>query len=55
MTATATPETAKSLHELAPDITPKVKDGDLTTAQYGLLAVGALLAGLGCTRQHRRL
>ena len=47
MTATATPETAKSLHELAPDITPKVKDGDLTTAQYGLLAVGALLAGLG--------
>lgn len=47
MTATATPETAKSLHELAPDITPKVKDGDLTTAQNGLLAVGALLAGLG--------
>ena len=47
MTATATPETAKSLQELAPDITPKVKDGDLTTAQNGLIAVGALLAGLG--------
>ncbi|MEC8651033.1 MAG: hypothetical protein VXY92_00600 [Planctomycetota bacterium] len=47
MTATATPETAKSLQELAPNITPKVKDGDLTTAQNGLIAVGALLAGLG--------
>ena len=55
MTATATPETAKSLHELAPDITPKVKDGDLATAQNGLFAVGALLAGLGLFSSHGSL
>lgn len=55
MTAIATPESAKSLQELAPDITPKVKDGDLATAQNGLLAVGALLAGLGLFSSHGSL
>ncbi|MCK5942735.1 MAG: hypothetical protein KAI24_12235, partial [Planctomycetes bacterium] len=47
MTATATPATAQSLQQLAPDITPKVKEGDLKTAQLGLLVVGAVLALLG--------
>ncbi|MEC7725204.1 MAG: hypothetical protein VYD05_06810, partial [Planctomycetota bacterium] len=35
------------LQELAPAIAPQVKDGDLPTAQPGLIAVGVLLAGLG--------
>ena len=43
MTATATPTTAASLQQLAPHVTPKVKDGDLATAQMGLIAVGAIL------------
>ena len=53
MTATATPTTAPSLQELAPQITPKVKDGDLATAQLGMLVVGvALLAGAYFTTDH---
>jgi len=47
MTATATPETAKSLQELAPDIAPRIREGDLATAQYVLIGLGAVLAGLG--------
>ena len=43
MTATATPTTAPSLQQLAPQVTPKVKDGDLVTAQLGLLVVGIVL------------
>jgi len=47
MTATATPATAASLQQLAPDITPKVKDGDLQKVQLGLIVVGAVLTVLG--------
>ncbi|HEB52033.1 MAG TPA: hypothetical protein ENI87_02135 [bacterium] len=46
MTATATPQTAVSLQQLAPQITPKVKDGDLATAQMGLIVAGAALIGV---------
>lgn len=46
MTATAT-NTAQSLQQLAPNITPKVKDGDLATVQNGLLVAGAVLALVG--------
>ena len=52
MTATATLQTAKSLQELAPDITPKVKEGDLKTAQLGLLVVGAALVAVGWFTSH---
>ncbi|MFN3243085.1 MAG: hypothetical protein ACE37K_16415 [Planctomycetota bacterium] len=47
MTSTATPATAASLQQLAPDITPKVKEGDLKTAQTGLLVAGVVLTALG--------
>ena len=40
---TAIPTTAPSLQQLAPQVTSKVKDGDLATAQLGLIAVGAVL------------
>ncbi len=44
MTATAH-LSAPSLQQLAPHVTPKVRDGDLATAQMGLLAVGVVLIG----------
>ncbi|MBL8748813.1 MAG: quinol:cytochrome C oxidoreductase [Planctomycetes bacterium] len=44
MTATAH-MTAPSLQQLAPTIVPKVKDGDLATAQLGALVLGAALIG----------
>lgn len=43
---TAIPTTAQSLQQLAPHVTPKVKDGDLATTQMGLLAVGAILVAV---------
>jgi hypothetical protein len=43
MTATAT--TAPSLQQLAPQVTPRVKDGDLATAQMAMLGLGAILIG----------
>ena len=47
MTATATQTTARSLQQLAPHVTSKVKDGDLAKAQMGLLAVGAVITLAG--------
>ena len=47
MTATATQTTARSLQQLAPHITSKVKDGDLVKAQMGLLGIGAVLTLAG--------
>ncbi len=44
MTATV-PTTAPSLQQLAPHVTPRVKDGDLAKAQMVLLAVGVVLIG----------
>jgi hypothetical protein len=44
MTATAQ-HSALSLQQLAPNVTAKVRDGDLAKAQLGLLAVGAGLVG----------
>lgn len=44
MTATAH-HSAQSLQQLAPNVTPKVRDGDLATTQLGLLAVGLVLIG----------
>lgn len=44
MTATAH-QSAQSLQQLAPNVTPKVRDGDLATTQLGLLAVGLVLIG----------
>jgi hypothetical protein len=44
MTATAN-TTAPSLQQLAPHVTARVKDGDLGTAQMGLLGVGIALIG----------
>lgn len=44
MTAIAS-QTAPSLEQLAPHITPRVKQGDLSKAQILLLLVGALLIG----------
>lgn len=43
MTATATQTTARSLQQIAPHVTSKVKDGDLVKAQMGLIGVGAAL------------
>ncbi|MEZ6036863.1 MAG: hypothetical protein R3F29_05250 [Planctomycetota bacterium] len=51
MTAIATP-TAKSLQQLAPHVTPKIKDGDLTTAQFGLIGVGVVLIGASWMTEH---
>ncbi|MFK7739466.1 MAG: hypothetical protein AB8H80_04015 [Planctomycetota bacterium] len=51
MTATAT-DTAQSLQQLAPNITPKVKDGDLAKAQLVLMVGGAALAGAGLFLGH---
>lgn len=45
MTASA-PQTAASLQQLAPNITAKVRAGDLVSAQLGMLAVGVVLLGL---------
>lgn len=42
MTATAHPS-APSLQQLAPNVAPKVRDGDLASVQIGLCAVGILL------------
>jgi hypothetical protein len=39
--------TAPSLQELAPNVTSRVKDGDLSTAQMGLLGLGAALTAIG--------
>jgi len=47
MTATATQTTARSLQQIAPHVTSKVKDGDLVKAQMGLLGVGAALTLAG--------
>jgi len=47
MTATATQTTARSLSQIAPNVTSRVKAGDLATAQNGLIAVGVLIALLG--------
>ncbi|MGK0155563.1 MAG: hypothetical protein ACI9SE_002527 [Neolewinella sp.] len=47
MTATATQTTARSLQQIAPNVTSTVKAGDLATAQKGLIAVGAVIALLG--------
>ena len=47
MTATATPETARSLQQIAPHVTSKVADGDLAQPQRILLGVGGLLELLG--------
>ena len=47
MTATATQTTARSLQQIAPNVTSRVKDGDLATAQMGLIGVGAVLALVG--------
>ncbi|MFN7669538.1 MAG: hypothetical protein ACK5S5_03760 [Planctomycetota bacterium] len=44
MTAHA-PQSALSLHDLAPNVTAKVRDGDLAKAQLALLAIGAGLVG----------
>jgi putative effector of murein hydrolase LrgA (UPF0299 family) len=44
MTAIA-PTTAPSLQQLAPHVTPRVKNGDLATAQMVLMAVGVVLIG----------
>ena len=51
MTAIATP-TAKSLQQLAPHVTSKIKDGDLTTAQFGLIGVGVVLIGASWMTEH---
>jgi hypothetical protein len=48
MTATAHPS-APSLQQLAPNVVPKVRDGDLATAQFGLLAIGVALIALAWT------
>lgn len=45
MTATAH-QSAASLQQLAPNVTPRVREGDLATAQLGLLALGLVLIGL---------
>lgn len=47
MTATATQSTARSLQQIAPHVTSKVKEGDLAQAQTGLLAIGAILTAVG--------
>jgi len=47
MTDTATQSTARSLQQIAPHVTSKVKEGDLGQAQMGLLAVGAILTAAG--------
>lgn len=47
MTATATPDTARSLQQIAPHVTSKVTDGDLSQAQNIMLGGGAVLALLG--------
>jgi hypothetical protein len=44
MTAIAN-TTAPSLQQLAPQVTPRVKDGDLNTAQMALLGIGLALIG----------
>ena len=44
MTATAH-QSAASLQQLAPNVTPRVREGDLATAQLGLCAVGIVLIG----------
>lgn len=46
MTST-TPLHAPSLQQLAPGVAPRVRDGDLATAQLALLAVGVVLIGAG--------
>lgn len=46
MTATAH-QSAASLQQLAPNVTPRVREGDLATAQLGLCAVGLVLIGAG--------
>ena len=52
MPATATPS-APSLQQLAPDVTPKVRDGDLAKAQLGLIAIGAVIVGVAwLTSEH---
>ena len=38
--------TAPSVQQLAPNVATRVKDGDLATAQMGLLAVGVVLIGV---------
>jgi hypothetical protein len=45
MTATAHPS-APSLQQLAPNVTPRVREGDLAQAQLVLLAIGAVLIGV---------
>ncbi|MEO6595113.1 MAG: quinol:cytochrome C oxidoreductase [Planctomycetota bacterium] len=45
MTATAN-LSAPSLQQLAPQVTPKVKEGDLAKAQMGLLGVGLVLIAI---------
>ena len=47
MTATATQTTARSLQQIAPHVTSKVKDGDLIKAQMGLLGFGGALTLAG--------
>jgi hypothetical protein len=44
MTLTAH-QSAASLQQLAPNVTPRVREGDLATAQLALLAVGLVLIG----------
>ena len=44
MTATAH-HSAQSLQQLAPNVTAKVRDGDLAKAQLALLLIGAALIG----------
>ncbi len=52
MTATV-PTTAPSLQQLAPHVAPRVKDGDLAAAQFGLLGVGlVLIAAAWLTGEH---
>jgi hypothetical protein len=45
MTATAH-QSAASLQQLAPNVTAKVRAGDLVAAQFGLLAIGVVLTAL---------
>ena len=49
MTATAH-HSALSLQQLAPNVTAKVRDGDLAKAQLALLVIGAALIGAGTDR-----